>query len=531
MRVALGIAALLVAGPAAGQPVETFDAIFASRTGNDRPGCVVGAERKGEAALVRAYGSADLEHAVPLTGDTILEAGSVSKQFTAAAILLLVGDGKLALDSDVRSVVPELPGYGAPVTIDHLLNHTSGLRDWGAVADLAGWPRGTRAYAPEDALAIIVRQRALNYPPGAEYAYTNSGYNLLATIVERVSGQSLAAFTRDRLFAPLGMTATSWRDDFRRIVRNRAVAYAPASAGFEQAMPFENAYGNGGLLTTVGDLLKWNRALDGGTLGAGMAERLAEPALLASGRRIAYARGLRDDRYRDQQEIAHAGATGGYRAWLARYPAANLSIAILCNDASANPIALGREVVDRYLGPASSPPPGPLVPAPQSLAGRYVNAATGMPVDVAVGAGSISVAGGTPLTATSPDTFTRGLTTIRFAGDDAFTVDGADGVSRYRRLVPYLPDAADLDQFTGRFASDEALAAYMVTQRNGSLEAQLVERPHVLVPLVPLYRDAFMAGTVLVRFTRDRKGGIDGLTLGNERVRALQFRRMSAQAQ
>ena len=183
----------------------------------------------------------------------------MSKQFTAAAVLLLARDGKLSLDDQVRKYVPELPDYGAPLTIRHMLNHTSGLRDWGSVAAIAGWPRTTRVHTHAHVLDIVSRQRALNFPSGTRYSYSNTGYNLAAIIVSRVSGQSFAEFTRARIFAPLGMTRTSWRDDYTRIVKDRAIAYSDWSGGFSTEMPFENVHGNGGLLTTVGDLLRWTR--------------------------------------------------------------------------------------------------------------------------------------------------------------------------------------------------------------------------------------------------------------------------------
>ena len=168
---------------------------------------------------------ADLEREVENAPDTIFEAGSVSKQFTAAAVLLLARDGKLSIDDPVRKYVPELPDYGVPLTIRHMLTHTSGLRDWGSVAGIAGWPRTTRVHTHGHVLDIVSRQKALNFTPGTNWSYSNSGYNLSAIIVSRVSGQSFADFSRDRIFKPLGMTRTSWRDDFKRIVNHRALAY------------------------------------------------------------------------------------------------------------------------------------------------------------------------------------------------------------------------------------------------------------------------------------------------------------------
>ena len=208
--------------------------------------------------LLKAYGMADLEHDVRNTPDTIFEAGSVSKQFTAMAVQLLASEGKLSLDDPVRKYIPELPDYGKPLTIRHMLSHTSGLRDWGSVESIAGWPRTTREYTHAHVLDIVSRQKSLNFDPGTKWSYSNTGFNLAAIIVSRVSGMSFAEFSKQRIFAPLGMTHTSWRDDHTRIVKGRAIAYSLDNGEYHIEMPFENVHGNGGLLTTVGDLLMWN---------------------------------------------------------------------------------------------------------------------------------------------------------------------------------------------------------------------------------------------------------------------------------
>ena len=310
--------------------------------------------------LARAYGSANLEHDIPNTPETVFEAGSVSKQFTAAAIVLLARQGKLSLDDDVRRHIPEVPDYGTPITLRHLLNHTSGLRDWGSVMQLAGWPRGTRIYTHAHTLDVVSRQKSLNFTPGTEYSYSNTGYNLLAMIVERVSGVSFAEFSRRELFEPLGMTKTEWRDDFTRTVKGRATAYVMDDGAWHQQMPFENIHGNGGLLTTVNDLLRWNQALDSGTI-AGL-DALETQGVLSNGRKIEYALGLSVTEFRGLREVSHSGATAGYRAYLARYPGTGVSVALLCNAGNANPGLATRAasifMADR-LGPRAAPPRRP----------------------------------------------------------------------------------------------------------------------------------------------------------------------------
>ena len=344
------------------KPVETqVDQVFVRWT-MQTPGCAVGVAVNGTHVLEKAYGMADLEHDVRSTPETIFEAGSVSKQFTAAAVLLLARDGKLSLDDAVRKYIPELPDYGAPLTVRHMLMHMSGLRDWGSVAAIAGWPRTSRVYTHGHVLDIVSRQKSLNFTPGARYSYSNTGYNLAAILVSRVSGKSFAEFSKERIFEPLRMTRTSWRDDFTRVVKGRAIAYADRRGAFSQEMPFENVHGNGGLLTTVGDLLRWNENFARPEVGDAEFVRLQqEPGSFNDGRPGTYALGLTVGQYKGVREVGHSGSTAGYRAHLVRYPDQRLSVAVLCNVTSAAATQYAHGVADLYLGPvartdASNPP-------------------------------------------------------------------------------------------------------------------------------------------------------------------------------
>jgi CubicO group peptidase (beta-lactamase class C family) len=357
------VALILAQAPAV--PAERVDAVFSAWSAST-PGCAVGVARGGSEVLRRAYGMADLERGVPNTPDTIFEAGSVAKQFTAAAVLLLAADGKLSLDDPARKYLPELPDYGTPLTIRHMLQHTSGLRDWGEVAAMAGWPRGSRVHTHAHVLDIVSRQKSLNFPPGTAYSYSNTGYNLAAIIVARVSGRSLAEFTRERIFVPLGMTRTSWRDDHTRIVKDRAVAHAAGPMGFRTNMPFENVYGNGGLLTTVGDLLTWNENFVTGKVGGPAFIALQqEPGRFNDGTPHQYAMGLRVGEYQGVAEVGHSGSTAGYRAYLTRFPGQHVSVAVLCNTASGDAARLAARVADLYLGGAISTAPAAAPASPR----------------------------------------------------------------------------------------------------------------------------------------------------------------------
>ncbi|MBY8822915.1 serine hydrolase domain-containing protein [Sphingomonas colocasiae] len=529
----LAIAGLLLAIPsvaAAADPAPDIDRLFANwKSGT--PGCAVGIGRKGQPDMVRAYGDADLEHGIGIDANTVIEAGSSSKQFTAAAVLRLAERGQVALTDDVRKYLPELPDYGHAITIDHMLNHTSGLRDWGGVQIIAGWPRTTRIYTMDDVLRITVRQKSLNFVPGTRYSYTNTGYNLLALIVERVSGKSLADYSRAEFFEPLGMTHTGWRDEFRRIVKNRAIAYVPSTEGYIQRMPFENAYGNGGLLTTAGDLLRWNAALSEGRLGAFVTKGLETRAMLRSGQEVNYARGLIVGEYRGYREVAHPGATAGYTAWLGRYPQAGLSIALLCNAADIDATGLAHGIANLFLPPipssvASSARPSVRQVAPEGL---FVEEATGMPLMLKSEAGKLMLAGQGELKPVSETEYRAEGTVLRFDGRGGFTLrDEFGAISHYRSVAGSAPSGTELARFAGDYTSDEAEAAYSVTLREGQLTMALRGRPDEAFPLTPAYRDAFTIADTLVRFRRDGQGAISGLSVGNERVWDLRFARNPA---
>lgn len=430
-----------LAGPApvAGQTTTDTTAmigrIFADLNHTDSPGCSVGIDRAGLPLFRGGYGMASLEAGAPLTEFSVLESGSVAKQFTAAAIVHLALQGKLGLDDPVRRYVPELPDYGAPVTIRMLLHHTSGVRDMWTLFALAGTDPGTRLFTMPQALRMVYRQRELNFPPNTEFLYSNSGFLLLAEIVARVSGMPLSRYSEEVFFRPLGMVHTRWRDDWNRVVPGRATAYTPVPGGFRVDMPFMSVYGAGGLLTTVGDMLRWNANLSDPQVGGRVwADTLQHPGRLTGGKDIDYGLGLFVTSYRGEREVSHGGATGGYRTFLGRWPDRRLSVAIFCNVANANPDRLAHQVVDLFMGPrpaepanrgpaaAASDDPSPFRLEPGRLgefAGTYYSdeldvsytaAVTDTTLTVRIADGEVRT-----FTATAPDRFTGpGGLAIRF---------------------------------------------------------------------------------------------------------------------
>lgn len=523
------------------QPTDAaarVDGVFARYT-KETPGCAVGVSRDGREILSRAYGMADLERDVAATPATIYEAGSVSKQFTAAAVVLLAQQGRLSLDDDVRKHVPEVPDYGTPITIRHLLTHTSGLRDWGSVASIEGWPRGARTHTHAHVLEIVSRQTALNYPPGAAYSYTNTGYNLLVMIVDRVSGMSFADFSEKNIFEPLGMTNTEWRDDHTRIVKNRAVAYAPRrGGGFSIDMPFENVHGNGGLLTTVGDLLLWTQNLETGKLGGPpFIQEMHRQGILTSGRQIAYASGLSVNRYNDLPEVSHTGATAGYRAFLARYPQQKLAVAMLCNVGSASPGGLGHEVADVFLGDAvrraavSAPPRGVTLPVAQltAKAGLYRDPATGESLRLTVVDGALRIDGGGALVALSRMVFQVGPGSRRLIFEPVQGIPRAriretsepDEAIVYEPVPEFAPTATDLNAYVGEYYSADARVALTASVEDGRLVIR--RSPDTRIQLTPVYADAFDGGPGRIRFIRDATGRVTALSIRQARVWDMRF--------
>ena len=362
MKNLLAVLAVLspsLAGAATSSETKAVDALF-SQFGNTTPGCAVAVEQGGKRVLTKAYGMADLELGVPITPDTVFEAGSVSKQFTAASIAILASRGSLSLDDEVHEYLPELPDFGAWLTVKHLLNHTSGLREWSDIVELEGWPRTSRAISEDYAAQVIFRQKELNFAPGSQYSYSNSNYVLLMLIVQRVSGQSLEAFTEEKLFRPLGLTHTGWRADFTRMVPRRAQAYNKAGDGsWHLDMPFENVIGHAGLLTTVGDLMRWNEALTNPPDSfKAWVPMMTKSDAIEPGSRSGYALGLAIGPINGDKAISHTGTTAGYHAFLGRFPDLKLSIVTLCNSATVNN-SLQAAALEAIFSPTAKPEPIP----------------------------------------------------------------------------------------------------------------------------------------------------------------------------
>lgn len=333
------------------------DEVFDDYAKPGTPGCALAVFRDGKIVYEKGYGLANIEENVPITPQSVFDIGSTSKQFTAASILLLEKQGKLSVNDDVRKYIPELPDYSQKITILNLLNHTSGLRDYLLLMDLAGINTDS-VTTDEDALQIVTRQKALNFAPGSEWLYSNTGFFLLSVIVKRVSGKTLREFAAESIFTPLEMTHTQYRDDHTSILANRALAYDPKEKekGYGLNVSYFEQTGDGAVHTSVEDLQKWDENFYSGQVGGrDFLAEIQERGKLNSGKALDYAKGLFLQDYRGLPTVSHGGAWGGYRAELLRFPQQHFSVACLCNRGDANPSRRARQVADIYLGNLMKP--------------------------------------------------------------------------------------------------------------------------------------------------------------------------------
>ncbi|HEY4132314.1 MAG TPA: serine hydrolase domain-containing protein, partial [Gemmatimonadaceae bacterium] len=301
---ALVASAVIAQGPAPARTApdsmaRAIDKVFDAWRSTNGPGCAVGVGRNGNVMFERGYGMANLETGTPITPSSIFHVASVSKQFTAMSIMLLEHDGKLSVNDNIRKYLPEIPDYGTPITIRHLLTHTSGLRDQWSLMYLQRGRFEEDRITEADVMDIVPRQTALNFTPGAEYLYSNTGFTLLGVIVKRVSGKSLRDFADERIFKPLGMTHTHFHDDYSMLVPGRTSAYEPRGNSWRVSIPNFDVYGATSLFTTVGDLLTWEANFDNPTIAdRTIVSRMEAPTILTNGDTSTYGFGLIAGTYR-----------------------------------------------------------------------------------------------------------------------------------------------------------------------------------------------------------------------------------------
>ena len=491
---------------------------------------------------------ANLELGAALSPQSVFDIGSLAKQVTAFSIFLLARDGKLSIDDDIRKFVPEIPSYGAPVTIRHLLHHTGGLRDYIGLLSLGG-ARYEDVTTEQDALDALARQTTPAFAPGAKYQYSNSGYFLLGLVVKRASGKSLREFARDRIFVPLGMAHTQYNDDHTRVIPNRATGYEDRDGGgFRIEMSGFEQNGDGGMFTTVEDLLRWDANFFNPVVGdRALLEQMQTPGKLADGTPIDYAAGLRIGSYRGLRTVGHTGSWAGYRAILYRFPDQKFSVAILCNrPVDRQPIM--RRIADLYLGDlmekapapaASSASGGPAVSLSAAqlsrLAGAYRDPETEGVWFLDVENGKlVADAEGSRLALrpVASDRFVPeagGSLEVRFAASPpgarpklvaTWTDEDAETLEP---ITAWSPTASQLQAFAGSYTSDEIPALFRFAVENGKLV--LRHRTIAADPWRPTLTDAFALGALTVTFTRNADGAVDGFR-GTGELMGVRFRRI-----
>ena len=542
-------------------PDTRVDSVFADYNTTDAPGCALGVYRNGKMLYARGYGLADLERRVPISPATVFDIGSTSKQFTAAMIVLLAQEGKLSLDDDVRRFVPELPAYERTITVRHLLHHTSGIRDYIGLLRLAGM-RYDDVTTPDDALHMLVRQRALNFAPGDEHLYSNSGYFLLSLIVERSTKRSLRDQAHERIFAPLGMTHTEYLGSYNDIISNRAIGYAHQKASYQADMPRWLQLGDGAVFTTVQDLLHWevnSRTTQVG--GPAMRDTMLTRGRLSNGTVLDYALGLMHGEHRGLATVLHGGSWGGYRAEFVRFPAQRYGVAVLCNRDDVDPTALALQVADVHLADqmqassmtaagsttthvgAASAAKQTAPTAQQSVqlraletyAGTYRVPGTGNLTTLAIVDGALRVQepGGYDVIARSADELEVVGTPIRLRFEAGATIDAP--ARRVTTIVSGVPEniyeritAAPLTQeraaaLTGTYSSTELGTSLVVSQSDSTLMLTLRNASAVLLRVVG--EDELLGAGLTLHFTRDANGHATGLLLNQGRARGLRFDR------
>ena len=535
---------------------DRIDHFFERFMESGSPGCALGVMQNGELVYRQGYGLANLEYGVPIMPSTIFHVASMSKQFTALAVAMLASWRKLGLDDDIRDYLPDVPDFGRPITIRHLLHHTSGLRSDLMLLILAGY-RLEDLIANVDVMELIARQRELNFQPGEKFSYCGSGYLLLALLIERVSGMSFAQFCREQIFEPLGMVNTHFHDDFLMVVRDRAYAYyATGESQYKNAVLTCGLTGGTGLYTSIDDLARWDENFYSAQVGGrGVIEQMQQPGLLNDGSEIEYAAGLILDQYRGKKAVVHGGDGAGIHCYMMRFPAERFSVAVLGNCSGINARRLAQQVADIYLFDLEkeAPEAGELPETVEleetelaARAGRYYDPDSTTFIDLEYRDGRLRLWGHEILPRSERSFF---FASFPEAGADftlasesepaSIMVDTGTTRTRYFWVDPMTLAPAPLSDYAGTFYSPE-LDVYWTISEVG--EALVVRRRRqgssVLAPAIAdVFTDDWVASILhgaskpmALAFDRDERNEVCGFRISDAgaRVCNLRFDKLSA---
>jgi CubicO group peptidase (beta-lactamase class C family) len=522
------------------------DKLFSSWDKPDSPGASLAVIKDGEVIYKQGYGSANLEYNIPIIPSTVFHVASVSKQFTAFAVTMLAEQGRLKLDDDIRRYLPEVPDFGKTITIRHLIHHISGMRDQWELLAVAGW-RLDDVITREHILKIVRNQKELNFEPGEQYLYCNTGFTLLAEIVARVSGKSFREWTEENIFKPLGMSDSQFYDDHERIVKNRAYSYVPVKEnGFKKRRLNYANVGATSLFTTAEDLAKWVKNFEDGCMGGReVIAQMQEQGVLNNGKPISYAFGLVIGEHRGLRTISHSGGDAGYRSHVLLFPEQRFAVVVLSNLGSFNTSQIARQVADIYLSDVmkEEQPPArqaerreiePNTALYDTFAGRYYFEPGLIMTFVKENNQLMLQQDSGPKVSLVPESDTEFSIRNREA-KLAFQLNNVGDVTQLvftqgdnamtgEKFEPVELDAQQLKEFAGDFYSDELGTTYTLAVVDGKLVAQ--HRRHEDIPLNPTKKDMFLGEQWFfrqVRFTRDRENRITGFRLSGGRVRNLRF--------
>lgn len=526
---------------------DRVDRLFVEWDRSDSPGCALGIIEDGQFVYKRGYGMATLEHNVPITSRTVFRIASTSKQFTATCIALLVEQSRIALDDDIRKYLPELPEYGYPVTIRHLVHHTSGLRDYIELMELAGM-RDQDFYTDDEALEMLARQKALNFAPGEEYLYSNTGYYLLGIIVRRASGQSLRAFAEENIFRPLGMASTHFHDDHAEIVPQRATGYSPneekEKGGYRIDETTLDIVGDGGVFTTAEDLSLWDQNFYRNRLGQGgdvLVQQILTPGVLNNGDPLNYAFGLVVGDYRGSRMISHSGGFVGFRAEMIRFPGQKFSVICLANLSTIEPTRLARQVADIYLADQleEGPEPGFLAETRvlDDKTGVYWSGTSGMVMELSLQNGKLLAEAFGESVQIAPVTETDFVTVaapfdLRISFEKPgrgkpwlmHVCEEGERPDTLKMIEVVLSGTDQLAEYVGEYASEELRVTYQLVLEDGNLFVRHKNAPKD--PLRPGFSDMFWVDPITLLFTRDDRARVSGFTVDTGRVRQVRFVRV-----
>jgi CubicO group peptidase (beta-lactamase class C family) len=549
--VSIDCASATAAAAAMGDESGAVNKLFKEWDTPNSPGCAVAVMKDGRIVYEHGYGMADLDHNVPITTATVFNVGSIAKQFTGAAILMLAQDGKLSIDDPIRKYLPELPDFGVPITLRQMLAHTSGLRDYEILLHFDGWRLDSPDLLTNDDIFYIVsRQKELNFPPGTDYAYSNTNYMLLARVVSRLSGQSFPDFATTRLFQPLGMKHTHFRQDHGEIIKNLAYSYLDDDGVLRLRLPNYDTYGATNLMTTVEDLARWNENFFSGRVGGlRLVQQLQQPGHLNDGTQLNYAPGEFVGTTPGGFKWAQSGTAGdaGYRADTLRLPDRHLTTITLCNLGSINPTDLNVHIADLYLEGKFSASLSPVHaelfhPDAAQLAsyvGIYTDAKENNVLKLeqrgdALWAESYAgpnAIGPAQLEATGEGRFRGlGMDPLVFSSDHRSAKAEISGMPsiQYARVPAFHPTTPELREFEGDYASTELDVPYHVAIEGNGLVLRALKLAGQ--PIAPITNDLFIGEDRRVRFTRDAQGKVIGFLISGffNRVQNLRFERTAS---